>query len=65
MGTPLCKPLPHPPACSEPLGMAQLLALADADAQQRWDTLRLAYTETQVDGHGRGVWRHAGMKTFI
>ncbi|PRW58077.1 classes I and II [Chlorella sorokiniana] len=27
--------------------MAELLALADSDAQQRWDTLRLAYTETQ------------------
>lgn len=27
--------------------MAELLALADADAQQRWDSLRLAYTETQ------------------
>ena len=33
--------------CSEPLSMAELLALADADAQQRWDSLRLAYTETQ------------------
>lgn len=24
--------------------MGELLALADSDAQQRWDTLRLAYT---------------------
>ncbi|KAI7837328.1 hypothetical protein COHA_008843 [Chlorella ohadii] len=27
--------------------MAELLALADSDAQQRWDALRLSYTETQ------------------
>lgn len=31
---------------SEPLTMGDLLRMADADAQQRWDSLRLAYTET-------------------
>lgn len=41
---PACLPLP---SRSEPLSMAELLALADSDAQQRWDALRLSYTETQ------------------
>ena len=41
-------PLPRPALpCSEPLGMAELLALADGDARRRWDGLRLCYTETQ------------------
>ncbi|KAI3433399.1 hypothetical protein D9Q98_003215 [Chlorella vulgaris] len=40
---------PHQLCCSdsEPLTVAELLSFADADAQQRWDGLRLAYTETQ------------------
>ncbi|GBF97388.1 aspartate aminotransferase [Raphidocelis subcapitata] len=38
---------PHLLCCSdcEPVMMADLLALADADARERWDNLRLSYTE--------------------
>jgi aspartate/methionine/tyrosine aminotransferase len=31
---------------AEPLPMAELLALADADARDKWDSLRLGYTES-------------------
>ncbi len=30
----------------EPVGMAELLALADDDSRQRWESLRLGYTES-------------------
>lgn len=33
---------------SEPLAMSDLLASADADSLERWNSLRLYYTETQV-----------------